>query len=241
MTIFDLIAFGVVVWSAISGANRGAISELVGLFAVALSAIATIVFLPATASIARHFIHSGWMSAVGAAVVTFIVVFLFLRLLANSLTKSVNNSFLSGANRFGGLAFGALRGVLFLALFALVFNRATPQELKPGWITGALTYPLATDAGNVLQRFIPKKLDLTGGFGDRLTQSIKDESVKTDQPDTPVETPAPSEQTPLDETPTAASPSAQHNPPSSERAKPVNHGYTKRARDSVDALVERSK
>jgi membrane protein required for colicin V production len=236
MTVFDLIAFAVIAWSAISGANRGAISELVGLFAVALSAIATILFLPATASIARHFIHSGWMSAVGAAVITFILVFLFLRLLANSLTKSVNKSFLSGANRFGGLVFGALRGVLFLALFALVFNRATPQELKPGWITGALTYPLATDAGNVLQRFMPKKLDLTGGFGNQLTQSIKDQSVTSEQPDTPVETPPSPEEAPV-----STAPSPQHNPPSSERAKPANHGYTKRARDSVDALVERSK
>jgi membrane protein required for colicin V production len=232
MTIFDLIAFGVIVWSAISGANRGVVSELVGLFAVALSAIATIAFLPATASIARHFMHAGWMAAVSAAVVTFIVVFLFLRLLANTLTASINKSFLSGANRFGGLVFGTLRGVLVLALFALVFNRVTPQALKPGWITGALTYPLATDGANVLQRFLPKKLDLTGGFGDRLTQSIKDESVKSDNAQTPAEAAPAAEDAP---------PSSRQTPPSSERAKPANHGYTQRARDSVDALVERSK
>jgi membrane protein required for colicin V production len=236
MTIFDLIAFAVIVWSALSGANRGVVSELVGLFAVALSAIATIVFLPATAAIARQVLHSGWIAAVSAAVVTFIVVFLFLRLLANTLTNSINKSFLSGANRFGGLAFGALRGALFLALFALVFNRVTPQALKPGWITGALAYPLATDGANVLQGLMPKKLDLTGGFGDRLTKSIKDESVKSDDQGAPAETTPGSEDAPF-----PAAPSPQHNPPPSERAKPANHGYTKHARDSVDALVERSK
>ncbi len=228
MTIFDLIAFGVIVWSAISGANRGVVSELVGLFAVALSAIATIAV--------RHFLHAGWLSAVVAAIITFVVVFLFLRLLANTLTASINKSFLSGANRFGGLVFGALRGVLVLAFFALVFNRVTPQELKPGWITDALTYPLATDGGNVLQRFMPKKLDLTGGFGDRLTQSIHDESVKSDQPNAPAEAARDAEHARP-----KATPSSQQSPPPSERAKPANHGYTKRARDSVDALVERSK
>ncbi len=236
MTVFDLIAFAVIVWSAVSGANRGVVSELVGLFAVVLSAIATIAVLPATASIARHVMHSGWMSAVAAAIISFIVVFLFLRLLANTLTNSINKSFLSGANRFGGLVFGALRGVLFLFLFALVFNRVTPQALKPGWITGALTFPLATDGGNVLQGFLPKKLDLTGGFGDRLTNSIKDESVKSDE-----ETP-PNETTPsTDDPPPAPSPLIRHSHPSSERAKPGEPGYTKHARESVDSLVERSK
>ncbi len=236
MTVFDLIAFALIVWSALSGAKRGMVSELVGLFAVALSAIATIVFLPATAAIARHVLHSGWIAAVSAAVVTFVVVFLFLRLLADTLTNSINKSFLSGANRFGGLAFGALRGMVILALFAMVFNRVTPQTLRPGWITGALTYPPATDAGNVLQSFMPKKLDLTGGFGDKLTQSITEESSKSD-----AEAPADETTPPTEQAAPAAPPPIRYSHPSTERAKPAEHGYTTHARESIDSLVERSK
>jgi len=232
MTVFDLIALGVVALSALSGFNRGAVAELLGLFAMALSAIATIALLPFTAPIVRHFMHAGWLSAVVAAVATFVVIFLFLRLLTASLTHSVNRSLLGGANRFGGLVFGALRGVVFLGLMALVFNRATPEALKPGWITEAATYPLASDAGRALQTFLPRTLDLTGGFGGKLTDSITRESTKSDDEAAPTNEAAP----PSDD---ASSP-IRHDPPSSERAKPANHGYTKRARDSVDALVERS-
>lgn len=233
MTIFDLIALAVVALSALSGYNKGAVAELLGLFAMALSAIATIAFLPATAPIARHILHAGWVSAVVAAVATFVIVFMFLRLVAAMLTGSINRSFLGGANRFGGLIFGGLRGVVVLALFALLFNKATPAELKPSWITGGFTYPFASDAGRALGSFLPKKFDPTGGFTDQLGRSIRDESTKPDGEAPPVEETAP----PPDQT----APSVRHDPPSSERAKPVNHGYTKRARDSVDALVERSK
>jgi membrane protein required for colicin V production len=233
MTIFDLIALAVVALSALSGYNRGAVAELLGLFAIALSAIATIVFLPATAPIARHLLHAGWLSAVVAAVTTFVIVFLFLRLVAGMLTGSINRSFLSGANRFGGLAFGGVRGLVFLALFALVFNRATPEALKPHWITGGFTYPLATDAGRSLASVLPQKLDLTGGFSDQLGRSIRDESTKTDQESPPAEE--------VSQHADEQAPSVSHDAPPSERAKPQNHGYTKRARDSVDALVERSK
>ena len=236
MTIFDVIALGLVAFSALSGYNRGVVAEILGLFAMAISAMATIAFLPATAPIVRHMLHSGWLSAVVAAVITFVVVFMFLRILAATLTQSVNRSLLGGANRFGGLAFGALRGVVFLALIALLFNRVTPDEQKPRWITGALTYPLVNAAGHTLQAFLPNRLDLTGGFGDKLTRSITEESIKSDDG-------APAGAT----APDAASlvsnetPPIRHSRPSTERAKPTEHGYTRRARDSVDSLVERSK
>jgi membrane protein required for colicin V production len=233
MTIFDLIALGVVALSALSGYNRGVVAELLGLFAMALSAFATIAFLPATAPIARHILHAGWLSAVVAAVVTFVVVFMFLRLVAATLTRSINRSFLGGANRFGGLVFGGLRGVVFLALFALVFNRATPDELKPHWITGGFTYSIASDAGRTLASFLPKRFDPTGGFTDQLGRSIRDEGAKTDEDAEPAESAPPQTD--------QQAPSVRHDPPSSERAKPANHEYTKRARDSLDALVERSK
>ncbi len=234
MTIFDLIALAVVALSALSGLNRGAAAELLGLFAVAISAMATIGFLPMTAPMVRHFMHSGWLSAAIAAVITFAVVYLFLRLVAGTLTHSINRSLLSGANRFGGLIFGALRGVVILGFFALVFNRATPQEMKPGWITGAFTYPLASDTGRALGAFLPKKLDLTGGFGNQLTRSIDEEGAKSDNEETPANAVSTKPQSTYSST-------RRHIPPSSERAKPPEHGYTKHARESVDSLVERSK
>ena len=238
MTVFDLIALLVVGWSAFSGFRRGAVAELLGLFAVAISAFATIALLPAVAPMVRHMLHAGWLSAVIAAILVFVVVFLFLRLLAATITGSLNQSFLGGANRLAGLLFGVLRGVVFLGLFALVFNRGTPDRLKPSWITDAVAYPAVSAAGRALQTVAPKRFDWVGGFGGALSNAVSEESRRPDQGTAPGDA-APADAAPISErAPLAEDP---ENPPASERVKRHEPAYTRRARDSVDALVERSR
>jgi membrane protein required for colicin V production len=43
-----------------------------------------------------------------------------------------------------------------------MFNAATPQDLRPKWITGAQTWPLAQSMGSLIQRLAPQGLDLAG-------------------------------------------------------------------------------
>jgi membrane protein required for colicin V production len=232
MTAFDLIALGVIAVSALSGLARGAVRELVGLFAFALSALATVALLPATAPMARHFVHSGWMAAALAALVTFVIVFIFLGVLAGILTARLNQgSLLGGVNRFGGLVFGTARGLLLLGLFAMVFDKATPQSFKPSWITDSAAYPLASDAGVALAKLLPQGANAIGAFTPRIGDAIDAQSGEDPQSGT---TESFSEPTPTPST------TRLHKTPSSERAKHPNHGYTQHARDSVDALVERS-
>ncbi len=255
MTIFDLIALAIVGWSAFSGFNKGAAAELLGLFAMALSAMATIAFLPAVAPMVRHVLHAGWMSAVAAALLIFVVVFLFLRLVAATLTQSLNRSILGGVNRFGGLVFGALRGLVLLGLFALLFNRVTPERLKPDWITDAAAYPIAGSVGRALSGVLPNRPDFAGGFGSTLTNTITREGARSEDEAAPTETGPISETVnaepeiggepqpnPVVRPALSPAPSeAAGNPPASERVKRREHGYTRRARDGLDALVERSR
>jgi membrane protein required for colicin V production len=261
MTVFDLIALAVVAFSALSGFNKGAAAELLGLFALGLSALATVVFLPATAPIARHLLHAGWVSAVVAAVVTFVIVLLVLRLLASTLTSALNRTVLGGVNRALGMVFGALRGVVILALFAVVFNRATPAALKPDWITSGFTYPLASNAGGAVMAVLPKTMTLTGGVGGALRRSITEQSAAPDDQGSEPQESVPQGSVPQGSVPQGSAPqeaqtetapssegplvaprsSVLPNAPTSERAKAKDHGYTRRARDSVDVLVERSK
>ena len=238
MTIFDAIALAIVGWSAFTGFNRGVVAEVIGLFALAISALATLTLLPFVAPMVRHVLHAGWLSAVVAAVGVFAVVFLFLRLLAATLSSSVNSSFLGGANRLGGLVFGALRGIVFLGLVALIFGRVTPEALRPAWITNAAAYPAAGAVGRAMQAMAPKRFDWASGFGGALSNAVGEQSRRPDEDASPSET-APNETAPI----SAGEPAADQteNPPASERVKRHEHAYTRRARDSVDALVERSR
>ena len=90
MTLFDLVVFGVIVISGLAGLSRGAVHELIGLFAFTLSTIATIAFLPATTPLVRHVVHSGFLAAAVAAVISFVIVFIFLKILATTITASLN-------------------------------------------------------------------------------------------------------------------------------------------------------
>ncbi len=238
MTAFDLITLGVIVVSAMTGFTRGALRELVGLFAFTLSALGTIALLPVTAPLARHLVHPGWLAAATAAVVTFAGIFIMLRLLAASLTATLDRaSLLGGANRLGGLVFGALRGLVVLGLFALLFNRVTPADLQPRWITRSLTYPMAQGSARLLQSVMPTRLRLPTGLPE-MTDAVRAASRAAGDSENGTDA-------------DGSADAAKSRIPgetqrreaairSLERAKSKDHGYTKRARDSVDALVERS-
>jgi len=49
-----------------------------------------------------------------------------------------------------------------LGAFNLAFLAATPEDLRPHWIVGAATWPLAQDMGRALTAIAPKGLDIAG-------------------------------------------------------------------------------
>lgn len=227
MTAFDFCAATLVFLSAFAGFSRGGVHELVGLFAFTLAALGTIALLPFTAPLVRHFIHSGWIAAVLGALTAFAAIFILLRLTASLVTNTLDQATVLGAaNRIFGLIFGAVRGVVLIALFALVFNRVTPGDLKPGWITAALSYPTANAAGSMLQQLLPKGLSLAGGVSPAVIRAVEAQSgADADPPDRARQQPVQG---------------GRRHSQRSDRANGEEHGYTQRARDSVDALVERA-
>lgn len=229
MTAFDAVALLLIALSAVAGFSRGAVRECVGLFALALSILATIAALPLAAPFARRLIHPSWLAAVLAALIVFALVFTGLQLLAGRLTASLDKRrLMGGANRAGGLLFGIVRGLVFLGLFALVFTRATPEALRPEWITKSLTFPVAQLSGRLLGRALPKGLTALGGLP-ALGAAVG--AAAADPPDA--------------DAPAAAAPGAEGDAPQPRRSrmkgvKRDDHGYTRRARDRLDALVEQS-
>ena len=71
---------------------------------------------------------------------------------------------LGALDRTVGLLIGLLRGLVVLGALYLMFNAATPEDLRPKWITGARTWPLAAEMGRFLEAMAPRGLD----FAERL-------------------------------------------------------------------------
>src|SRR5262249_45104827 len=72
--------------------------------------------------------------------------------------------FVGALDRSVGLAIGLLRGLIVLGALDLLFVAATPEDLRPHWIVGATTWPLAQDMGKALKAAAPQGGDVAERF-----------------------------------------------------------------------------
>jgi membrane protein required for colicin V production len=162
-TQFDVIVLVLLGLSGVIGFARGAVLEVVSMFALAAGALAAVFCLHASAPIARRLIHPDWLATAAALVVVFVLVFAIVRMAGAIVAHHVHQAeFLGALNRSLGLALGLLRGLIVLGVLDLMFNAATPQDLRPHWIVGSATWPLAQDMGRALTAFAPQGLDIAG-------------------------------------------------------------------------------
>ena len=165
MNLFDLVAGLVLVVSALIGFSRGAVLEVVTLFAFTVAAALSVYLLPFTAPIARQNVHPPWAANGVAVALAFLIAYIGLRLLGANLSRAVRSqSTLGSLDRTVGLAFGVTRALVVLGVVYLVFN-ATPFGQPPPLLTGARLYPLARGAGLTLASVAPGGLREMEGFG----------------------------------------------------------------------------
>jgi len=162
MTQFDLIVLALLALSAAVGFFRGAVKEVVALTALVVAAGIAVLGLPAFGPMFRKLINPDWLGTVAALVIVFAVAFVALRLIGAGLSHAVKSTGLGFLDRSLGLLIGLARGLIVLGALYLMFAAATPEDLRPRWITGARTWPLARVMGNLLDELAPKGLDVAG-------------------------------------------------------------------------------
>ena len=176
MTQFDLIVLALLAVSAAVGFFRGAVKEIVALLALVVAAGLAVFGLPVFGPIFRGFIHPGWLGTTASLVIVFAVAFVALRLIGAGVSAAVKSTGLGFLDRSLGLLIGLARGLIVLGALYLMFNAATPADLRPTWITGARTWPLATAMGRVLDELAPKGLDVAGRLKPAFDRAVSDGS-----------------------------------------------------------------
>ena len=179
MTLFDIIVLAILLLSAGAGWFRGAVREMVTMFAFGAAALLAIFSLRYTTPVARGLIADApdWVASVVAVVVVFLVAYVGVRLLGGGLSKRLHQTQALGVlDRTIGLAFGLIRALIVVGAFHLAFTAATPPERMPRWMTGAALYPLTEEAGRVLKAVAPKGLDMAGRLKPALTDAVSDGS-----------------------------------------------------------------
>ena len=170
MTAFDYAAGLLLLVSGLFGFARGATHEITTVVALVVASIVAVAALRFTGPLALHLIHTPWLAKVAAVLLTFIVVYIILRMIGGALTHGVRQTSLSGLDRLLGLGVGLVRALVAMGGFILLIDAATPPERMPAWITGAKLYPLASAAGAALRTFAPRGLKVAPSLADVVSE-----------------------------------------------------------------------
>lgn len=175
VTQFDFIVAALLLISAAVGFARGAVREIAALVALVVAAAFAVFGLPLLAPMMRQVVHPDWLATVAALIGTFIVTYVALRYVGGALARQVQQSnFIGTLDRSIGFAIGLARGLIVLGALNLMFNAATPTDLKPRWIVGATTWPLAQEMGRLLTAMAPKGLDVAGRLKPAFDRAVGD-------------------------------------------------------------------
>lgn len=186
---FDYIVLGLLLISAAVGFLRGAVREVAAMAALVCAAALAVYGLPKSAPIVRHLVHPAWLGAIAALLLVFIATYVVLRLMGAALAQRVQQTEVLGAlDRTLGLLIGLVRGLVVLGALYLMFNAATPADLRPSWIVKAHTWPLARTMGHTLQAAAPRRFDLASRMQpavDEVMSARSDDRTVTDEYDAP--------------------------------------------------------
>ncbi len=174
MTAFDVVAILMVAVSALIGFARGAVREVVTLVAFGAAAVIALLALPFTAPVMRAVVHKpAWAGAASAVVVVFVLVYVLLRVFGGQLARFLHASNLGGPDRALGAGVGVARALVALGGFFLLYDKAMPRDLSPGWITGGATWPVARASGHALEKLAPQGGRLSDGVGRLMRDNVK--------------------------------------------------------------------
>lgn len=119
MPIIDIIIAVAIIISIIVGFIRGFIKEAISIAALVVAIWAALYFGPAVGDVSESWISSEELQVWFGRILVFAVILSIGGLLGWGLSKLVRLSVLSGMDRFLGSLFGAVRGILLVALFIL--------------------------------------------------------------------------------------------------------------------------
>ncbi len=119
MPIIDILIAVALIVSIVVGFIRGFVKEAISIAALLIAIWAALYFGPAVGDISESWLSSEELQMWFGRVLVFAVILSVGGLLGWGISKLVRLSVLSGLDRFMGSVFGAVRGVILLALFII--------------------------------------------------------------------------------------------------------------------------
>lgn len=183
LTALDMLVVLAVVGTAALGVMRGFVTEVLSLFAWVGIVIALRLFHGPVAALLEPTVGTISGSAVLAFAIIAGVAYFGGRLVANAVGNRTRTSILGPLDRALGLAFGAIKGVIFVSLaFLLVVlvvdTMGGGRAQRPEWMTRSRSYPLLEASSAKIADFVDRRRRGEAMFGTDLDRSADAERAQ---------------------------------------------------------------
>ena len=156
MTMFDILALGLIGISIVVSMMRGVVNEVASLFTWIVAFVAAKMFAQPFAEAFLTSIQPPALASVAGFVLIFAAAWLAQYFLRSLLTASIEAAGLGGINRFLGGIFGATRGILVVTLVVLVCA-FTDLPQTSDWRT-AISAPFFENLATLAVPYLPEYL-----------------------------------------------------------------------------------
>src|SRR5579872_2246045 len=151
----DCLIVLIVIVSAGYAAWRGFIWETLTIFAWVTASFGCLYFGPYLIPMMRSLVSQGWLAMVLAYAAVFLAVFIPFAFISHRFSQTVKNSPIGPLDRAAGVAFGIVRGLVFVGLAYLAFSYFVPLSKHPEWIRNARLLPIVQSTSQVLLTVVP--------------------------------------------------------------------------------------
>ena len=159
--IVDLIILVVIIASAILGAFKGFVSQLVSIAALLLGVWCAFKFTPHIANTVQNLFPIG---ETAVYIIAFVIILLVVMVLCNFAGKGIEKimtlSMLGWLNRLLGIVFSAAKAIIIMSLIVFALNYADKAwEIIPdSWFKGSIFYPHLTGLSEKLFPYLQSLL-----------------------------------------------------------------------------------
>ena len=158
MPIIDILIAVAIVISIVVGLIRGFVKEAISIGALVFAIWAALYFGPSVGGISENWFSSPELQMWFGRILVFLVILALGGLLGWAVSKIVRLSALSGVDRFLGSAFGAIRGILLVAV-AVIGGQFAGFDNDEWWMESTLIPHLEVVA-DWIKVMAPEGLDL---------------------------------------------------------------------------------
>lgn len=154
MNFFDYILIGIVGLSVVLSLWRGFVREIISIIGLVAAFFAASRASGYAGDFLGEWITNGTVADIAGFALVFVLIMLIVGITGAIIRKLVDMADLTATDRTLGVVFGALRGLLLIALCFLIFTSYAKPDYK--WMKESLLTPYAIKGGDMLGGIIPE-------------------------------------------------------------------------------------